>query len=943
MLEVINVLSELERLGITYEWAADDEVKCKCPFHEDTTPSCSINVQKRMYVCHAAGCKSGGDIVTLLAGFLKVTRATVMVELSKRYDMATERIIDPDIIERDHARIWAAGPLRSELYKRAVTDDLIRKYRLGERDGRITIPIKSEAGHFVNVRKYLPGAPGADKMKNTRGRGKIRLYPVEQMTYDTVVVCGGEMKAIVAADHLNKHNIGAVSPTGGEGNWSAELTKLFIGKTVYVCLDIDEAGQVAANQLCAQLNRVAQWTGNILLALDAEKFPHGDINDFVASGGSMKRAVNSAKKWEPPSVAEKPDEDPTETTLVSAVTAKFTSRRIKVRAVVSALDTAPYVVPKEVIVKCERDQTPCAVCPVMYIASDAPMIKIHPESAAILDMVSSPKSAQREAVMEGCGIPRLCKTCEFETKSYYNVEDVRVSPQLEITSRSVDRVLQPGLAIGEGLELNESYDMIGRPLPHPKTQQSTLLVSSYTPAHDALSTYVCGDIETLKIFQPSEWTIDALKQKLDDIYGDFEANVTRIFQRRNLHLFTDLAYHSPLLLRFDDRTVKGWVEILIMGDSAQGKSETVMNIMKHYGLGEKIDCKNASVAGMLGGLQQMGSRWFVSWGIIPTHDKRLVVLEELKGANTEVISKLTDMRSSGIAEIPKIEKRRTHARTRLIALSNPRSGHPMSSYNFGVEAIKELIGGLEDVRRFDAALIVSAREVEARVLNELQKSRPTVEHLYTGERCRSLVLWSWTREAAHVVFDDEATKHVLERATALCDKFSESIPIVDRGSMRLKVARLAASLAARTFSTDDGQVLIIRACHVDFVADLLSDVYSSPVFGYLDYTKALEINNSLINPEIVKETINKLPYPRDFVNHMLHANGIDLFDLQDWCGWDRAQATQLLSLFVRKHALVRETRGYRKTPPFIKLLREMLESGELIDRPEFIPDMREEF
>ena len=235
-----------------------------------------------------------------------------------------------------------------------------------------------------------------------------------------------------------------------------------------------------------------------------------------------------------------------------------------------------------------------------------------------------------------------------------------------------------------------------------------------------------------------------------------------------------------------------------------------------------MECKNATVAGLLGGLQQMGNRWFVTWGVIPTHDKRLVVLEELKGTSVEVISKLTDMRSSGVAEIPKIEKRRTHARTRLIALSNPRSDRPLSSYNFGIESIKELIGGLEDVRRFDFALLVSNTEIDAATLNKLQQYRPAGNQIFDAESCRRLILWAWTREPSQIQYGSGAYEQILSEATRLCSIFTESIPLVDRGSMRLKLARLSASLACRTFSCDDTlENVIIRECHVEYISKLL--------------------------------------------------------------------------------------------------------------------------
>jgi len=433
------------------------------------------------------------------------------------------------------------------------------------------------------------------------------------------------------------------------------------------------------------------------------------------------------------------------------------------------------------------------------------------------------------------------------------------------------------------------------------------------------------------VFQPKEWTIESLEEKLNEIYKELEFSVTRIFQRRDLHLALDLAYHSPLLINLEGHPVRGWTEILVLGDSSQGKSETTARLMEHYGLGEKMDCKNATVAGLLGGLQQLGSRWFVTWGIIPTHDQRLVVLEELKGADPAVISKLTDMRSSGIAEIPKIEKRRTHARTRLIALSNPRSDQPLSTYNYGIEAVQELIGGLEDIRRFDFTLLVSSCEISTSDLNKFQRMpKREAETVFTSDKCRKAVLWAWTRKCEQIQFDNYSG--ILDVSTSLCDDFTELIPIVDKGSMRYKVARLSAALAARTFSCEDNN-LIVRNCHVEFIHKLLRRVYSSDVFGYLDFSKAIKSSNELVDPDGIRQKIRQTPFPTDFIKQMVGTNDIIQQDLQDWCGWDRNESMQLLSYLVRKHALKRTSRLiYRKTPAFIELLKHL----KTKDRPEFI-------
>ena len=933
-IERISVLAEFERAGVQYEYVSDDEIKCKCPFHDDTSPSCAVNVEKRMFRCPV--CKTKGDIITFLAGLLKVQRSTVIVDLGKRYDLGVDKTINPELVERYHARIWDAKPLVKELHDRAITDALIRQYRLGECDGRITIPVQNEIGLFVNMRRYLPGAPGNKKMHNTKGYGKVRLFPIDQLKYDTILLVGGEVKAIAAIPHLNPHGIGVITATAGEGNWDPAFTQQLKGKTVYVCMDIDEAGASASRTLCIALYRTVGWLGEVKLPLNIDQFPHGDVNDFLVGRGSLKRLLNSTEKWEPSSIAlDISDEEPKECDLNYATSARAATKRIKVKAIVSAVDIAPYIIPKQVTVTCSKDQKECALCRVFCNMEDN--LELHPESPAILEMVASNRSTQREALMRGLLIPPSCKVCDFKVNEYYNVEDARISPRLEITERSVEKTMQPAVCIGTGVELNEGYDLIGRTYPHPKTQQSTLLISSYSTTQDALSSYQCRDMEALEAFRPSAWTVDAIQAKLDCIYGDLEANVTRIFQRRNLHLLIDLTYHSPLFINFDGRVHKGWMETLCLGDSAQGKSETAINLKKHYGLGEKIECKNASVAGLLGGLQQLGSRWFVTWGVIPTHDKRLVILEELKGASVEVISRLTDMRSSGIAEIPKIEKRKTHARTRLVALSNPRSDLPLASYNFGIEAVRELVGGLEDIRRFDFILLVSAADLDAGVLNRLQQNRPTVEHRYTSTLCRSLVLFAWTRTAEQVAFETDAAEAVLQGATALCEEFTDAIPIVDRGSTRYKVARIAAALAARTFSTD-GEVIVVRKAHVDWVIKFIRETYMSPAFGYADYTKAIRMTQRLVDEDVLRKHINEMPFPKDFIEHVLHRNKIDLQDIQDWCAWDRIAAGQSLSLMVRKHALVRDGRSYRKTPPFITFLKDMLATNNFTDRPAFIQE-----
>lgn len=940
----MNVIEILHRFGVEFAYAGD-ELQTLCPFHNDSSPSCFINAEKLVFNCRTSGCGAKGNIVGFLSRFsgksIDDTKQFLASEFGYEPD---EKIVQPEVVERYFSALKNAKPLLHELYKRGINDELIRQYRLGEHNGRITIPIKSHSGNWVHVKEYAPGQK-SKKYKNQKGRGKNRLFPIDQLKYDKILYTGGELKAVLAASILNAAGIGAISCTSGEDNHDPKVLAALRGKTVYVCMDVDEAGQQGAIRACRVLHRIAGWVGNIQLPLDPSRYPTGDINDFVVNEhGDLLQQVEQCLQWIAPK-SESTYEPPVDITLREAVHADNADRRIRLKAFVSAVDQTTYAIPKTVAVDCGRDQGECQLCPI-YLAKNGELSHVPSESGAILAMVNSRKDAQRAAIMEALDIPRNCKSCQFNAREYYNVEDVRISAQIEITNRAADTALQPAICIGEGLEPNESYEMVGRMLPHPHTQQSTLLISEYQGTEDALSSYVPEHLEDLKVFRPVSNDTKNVRAKLHEIYRDLEGNITRVFSRREIHLAIDFAYHSPLFFNYNGKLTKGWVEVLILGDSSQGKSEVFKHLANHYGLGEKVECKNASVAGLLGGLQQHGNRWFVSWGVVPTHDKRLVCFEEVKGMSTEVIGRLTDMRSSGIAELPKIEKRRTHARTRGVWISNPRDDRSLSQHNFGVEAVKQLIGSLEDVRRFDFCLLVGSSEVTSEEISQQEELKPPL-HVFTNDLCRRLILWAWTRDESQVVFEDE--KYIREKTDELCQRYTDAIPIVDRGSMRLKLARLSAAIAARLFSTLDDDnpnsmhTLYVRNCHVDFVCETLIKCYDKKTCGYRDYTQALQLKDTIASPKDIKIAIANAPYAEELIDSLLHTKEITLQDFCDWCDYTRDEAQQLLSILVRKHALVRERRFYRKTAAFIELLKELQNSDEiksLDNRPDFI---KEEF
>lgn len=929
---------ELERIGLPYD-RRESSLRVTCPFHVDDTPSCDVYLDNAAFRCH--GCGAAGSLAGLIARVTGRPQHVVQSELEARYGV-DEKPIDVDQVERFHLALWSNERLLKELRARAVGDDSIRKFRLGCDRDRITIPIPNPAGEWVNLRRYAPGAERGPKFTNSKGRGGVlRLYPFQQLRYKKLVLCGGEVKAIAVAQALNQHGIGAVALSGGgESNWSAPLEAFFDKKIVWICPDIDTVGLEWGEFRAARLSGIAEWIGLIDLPLDKENHPHGDVNDYLAkcTPADLLRLLESTPEYKttfssPPRYDQ--NEDPTEVSVVQINSSEFVNRRIRCHAMVSAIDQEIYYIPKEVNVKCTRDQDMCQGCPIFLAKSDE-VFTIHPESPTILAIAATHKMRLRDEILEGLGVPKSCPVAEPDVKSSYKIVETRIQKTLDLRENTSDKIMLPAVVVDSEVDLNESYEMTGKPVPHPKTQAATILVSKAEAVEDALSTFQPGDTDDLLIFRPEEWTVDSIEEQLDAIYEFYELNVTRIYDRIRMHKFIDLVFHSVLSMNIENRPTKGWLELLIIGDSSQGKSESVSRLCDYYGLGVRVDCKNATTAGLLGGLEDIGGKFFAQWGVIPTHDRRLVVLEELKGLKHEVFSSLTDMRSSGRAVMSKIKRGQAHARTRLIAITNAQGSQTMNSYGHGVRAIGEVVLNPEDVRRFDSCVVLNKEDIDPNVINTRRRE---IEEPFTRESARRLVLWSWTRRMDQVLIQHEAYDTALRLTKALCETYSETIPLVDRGDTRHKLLRFACAVAARTFSTDDSRSgLVVRSCHVEYADKLLREEYESPSNGYGEFSRHDKHSRTYIDEKKVIQEISRSPFPMLLVQRLMINQDMEMQDFQDWNGWSSDEARMFASVMVRANALKRDKRFYKKMPGVIPILKRILESPSIVDRPEHIQE-----
>jgi len=937
--ELLKQLDGLTFLRELYPECADpdqqSEIRVSCPFHDDgASPSGTFSVDKKLFRCFS--CNAHGDAFSLFAQVTKCTRNMAIEYVARQLGVPSKTAVPPKQVEEYHQALRLNGALLAELLQRRGLDATsVDRWRLGwdTKKQRLTIPIRDESGAVVNVRQYDLLKVHDEKMKfiNTKGRGEMRLYPYEALQQTHVVLTEGELKMMANM----QRGFNSMTTTGGASGWKDAWDRLFTGKVVYLCYDIDATGRARAQNIARRLVKHAAAVHIIHLPLDPVRHPKGDLCDYYVkeryTAQDFYNLMLGTPAWSP--TAEPTglkDDMEYEVELGQASKAQYYLHKVSTEVIVSAKDTAPYIAPHETRVNCGRDLEICAGCPVFQQPEEA-LYEVSADDPDLLRLIEVSSRNQEKELKDLIGIPAKCASSSLAVISSHNLEEVRLVPQLNTSQHAPtggEQIVVKAYHVGHGIETNGTYGVKGRVAVTPKTQHATMLLYNSEANVDNLSSFDPSETELkeLEVFRPENGSFAALAAKIDEIYLDFTHNVHRIKQRPEMQLLMDLVWHSALYVTLEDEPQKGWVEALVLGDSGQGKSEMMKRLMTHYGLGEKIDMKGASVAGLKGGLQQTGDRWFVTWGSYVLNDRRMVCLEETEGASEQVLQALTDMRSSGLAELTKIERRRAWARTRALWLSNPRSARSIETYNFGVEAIKELMGSLQDVRRFDAAMVVASNEVPKEIINAPVKGR--VEHRHTAELSRRLILWAWSRRPNQVIITEGARQACYDRALDMARRYSSQIPLVEPADQRLKLARLATALAARTFSSDpEGKKIVVETVHVNFIAGFLDELYTNRYMAYNTYSEVRIADAELLYPETITEALKALPYPVETVRGLLRAPSIRWEDVAGFGGCDRDQAQNLVGLLQRNNALRRSRDGMFKTGAFIEYLKNVSFNG----------------
>jgi 5S rRNA maturation endonuclease (ribonuclease M5) len=871
-----------------------ENVAVRCPFPHRTPggleyyeQDASAHIQTSKGLFHCKSCGAGFSETSFIAEVLGCSYTTA-VKLSIAFNN------DEDLCEWDKLPLSQAA--LQKLFSFNITPEVIAELHLKSiGTDTICFPVFM-FDKLIDIRKYNPG--GHPKMKSREGatNGLIIPYDVWCKNNKTTLICAGEKDMAVA----RSFGFNAITITGGE-NAMAAITKEFHGRDLIICYDNDATGINAANKLAVALKPLCESVKICTAFHEVCKENKEDITDFFVKY-AMKRAdlvryLNMSTEFviTPEILAEHHNTMDLHHASTPSNIGRITNSNIQVVATSEAVFACPTILTGEKYRASEdtSKDTMTVGQTVMWELCDEHLIDL----LHLLDnnftedqLSKNYKKVLKKPNETYLKIKMLAKATIY--KSY-------VTDMFETTAKDVVPMEYTAYSIDCKLESGKKYLATYKLVPHPyKGQQLIMIITKVLQANDSVSNFkVTPSIkENLKVFQDVPGTVgqavEAIAEKFKGIIG-YNGNNTLI-------TVLDLAYHTVLGFDFAaHKDVRGYLDVLVVGESRMGKSSTAEAMRNTYGLGAFVSLAGnaATIAGLIGGSNKVNGSYQTRAGLIPQNHKGLIIFEELGKSNSNVLTELTDIRSSNEVRITRVSGTLTMpARVRMLSLSNVKNVDgvikPIASYPHGISIVSELVGTAEDIARYDILCVLADKGASG--IDPLWAAPTPFDTACYQARVR----WVWSRGADKIRISDEVQRFIVEQANELNRLYGCHIKIFGTEAWK-KIARLAIAVAGYLVSTDvNYENLIVNSEHVQYAVSLFKTLYDNGSFKLKEYVEH-ERRYSSIDEDgvnLLQEIYTKSPA---LLMHMELVSSTTKNALQAATGMTNDEYSSIMSQMVR--------------------------------------------
>ena len=865
------------------------EVAVRCPFphfsgsvkYYEENPSAHINEDKGVFHCKVCGAHHSE------ASFVK---EVLGIEYSKAIRLLTQ--LENYSIKAN----WytAMSNLDQELLGQLhISRAAAIRLQLGTEGQGIGFPV-FVYGQLMDIRTYNPG--GKPKVKSRFGVSAGYLIPdvAKMRDKDKVLICAGEKDMAIA------HTFGfdAFTITGGEMAIPKDYGYAFKDKKVYIIYDNDDAGKQGSKKLGRFVHEHGGTPYLVFGHHEVATEKGEDLYDYLVKYHKTKEDLQKLLDSTPPMpaeiLAEEMDKEYPRVSLDDAARPDLRGKYITTTVQFTGVYNNPFGIPN--VLEVEKVLLPPDTKP-MYNKMPVGKFLYTIDKDNIENILYLMDSGLKEEQVNKnirtlCNVPPREQGVYIKNLSYATVYKSTVSTHM---TKDDDKPAEMDIYTFEQLENGKKYHIIFKTVQHPLRQQELILI-----AHQV--TPIENDLESFKVTPAVKSRLDVFKQKPDETVSDamerlFELDKGYIGEEadRNIVQTVDLVYNTPLQIKVGKASIRGALDVFMVGETRTGKSKTSKIKREIYNLGSVINLGTTTVQGLIGGTNKTTNRTKI--GLLPREHKSLVVLEEFSSMNdNEFIKKMTDIRSSNEVRIVRVDSElRVPCKLRMLTISNPKSrqggaGKSMKSYPNGIEIILELIDSPEDIARYDFFTVVPEPEHYASFLDVDYEKLPEINY-------RDRIRWVWTRKEDDISMSLDVQKHLVAVSNELNKKFNTHIRLFGTEAWQ-KVARIAVASAGMLVSTDDYQKIIVTKEHIDWARDFLIRIYDNEVFKLKQFVheqrKFTEVDELLI-----KELQELYNANSTMFNFLEMSSGVTRATLRDVSGLNNDDFSVVLNSMAR--------------------------------------------
>ena len=804
-----------------------EEVKVLCPFHNDTSPSASINIKKDLFHCWVCGIGYNEQ------QFLSKVNNISLSDAHKVVLKTNETTHDWKLVEK--AELWANPTFLKKVEDLGLNSKIIDELHLGlvkDSKGRAYLgyPVFYN-GVLMDIRRFnISKFEGVPKIMSNAGAeaGFIIPYDIWVKSNDLTYIFEGEKKMALA----RTLGLNAITITGGANARPNDFVlNGFKDRDVVICYDNDDAGRQGANKVYDKIKSVAKSVKYINIGEVVSKV--GD--DFYDMIMSYKKTITDFLAMPTYDFAEKVENKKTFTPLKKALKENRIKEDLMTQVLVSAEYSDVYAVPSMVEFEKMSDEDGD-----MLLGEKRSWFLDMNKEKQILELMETDAKQQNvnNILKRYAGIPK-------EKGVAVNIKESKTVYKVKITDTHSDDTFSIDLYTFKNMVVGNEYEITYNIHTHPNKHQK--LVSIAKDVED-ISTYddFKPDNEIFARFRGQ----GSVKERLKYLYMSAKHYVAKHL-KYDLWLMADLVFNSILEFNYDKEVIRGALDVFILGDTQVGKSETTSKLVDLYNFGHFLSLKTSTTVGLIGGSNKVDGSWLNTIGAIPRQHKRLAVLEEFSGAKPEFVRTMTDIRSSGKLRLARSAgELNVPCRLRMITISNPindTQGNPrfLSTFPNGVLPLMELIQSAEDVARYDGFLLVDKVKERVNPFGLKLEGEPIPKEYYEHK-----IQWVATRKPNDVVFADGSDSYIWDKAEELNQIFESNFPLFGT-TTALKLSRFSVAMASLLTNTDDGlQKIIVTKEIVDEVASFFIKIYDNPVFKLKEYKLEVDSYNTLVEGDV---------------------------------------------------------------------------------------------